>query len=181
MKDYLIPDYMFGSYREITPAFLKSIGIRALLCDIDNTLAPYEQAEPDDSIRAWVRELAENGIRIALVSNNHPPRVDTFNRTLGLPAYPDSGKPKKKMLLHAIRELGSTERETAMLGDQLLTDCYAGKHIGLPALIVPPIRDKRTLFFRLKRRFERRFIRAYAKAHGYRHWMAFWKISNPNK
>ena len=40
MKDLLTPTYMFGSYREVTPAFLKEIGIRALLIDIDNTLAP---------------------------------------------------------------------------------------------------------------------------------------------
>ena len=179
MKDRLTPDYMFGSYREITPAFLQSIGIRALLCDIDNTLAPYEQAEPDGHIRQWVRELQESGIRLALVSNNHPPRVEQFNRTLGLPAYPNSGKPKKKTLLRAMRELGVTETETAMLGDQLLTDSYAGRHIGLPSLIVPPIKDKTNLFFRFKRWCERPFIRKYAKEHGYQSWMAFWKIQ-PN-
>ena len=179
MKDRLTPNYMFGSYREITPAFLQSIGIRALLCDIDNTLAPYEQAEPDEPIRQWVRELQENGIRLALVSNNHPPRVERFNRTLGLLAYPDSGKPKKKTLLRAMRELGVTEAETAMLGDQLLTDSYAGRHIGLPSLIVPPIKDKTNLFFRFKRWCERPFIRKYAKEHGYQSWMAFWKIQ-PN-
>ena len=176
MKDYLTPDYMFGSYREITPAFLRSIGVRALLCDIDNTLAPYEQDEPDDSIRAWVNELRENGIRIALVSNNHAPRVERFNATLGLPAYPDSGKPKKKTLLRAMETLGVTPRETAMLGDQLLTDAYAGKHIGLPALIVPPIKDKTNPFFRFKRLCERPFIRRYAKAHGRQDWMSFWNV-----
>ena len=176
MKDYLTPDYMFGSYREITPAFLLEKGIRALLIDIDNTLAPYEQPDPDDSIRAWFEALREAGIHTALVSNNHAPRVERFNETLGLLAFSDSGKPSRKTLERAMRELGVTHAETAVLGDQLLTDAYGGKHIGLPAIIVPPIRDKRNLFFRFKRLCERPFIRKYAKAHGVEPWMAFWKV-----
>ncbi len=176
MKDHLTPTYMFGHYYEITPAFLQSIGVRALLIDIDNTLAPYEQPDPDDRIRAWFASLQENGIRAALVSNNHRPRVEQFNRTLGLTAFWDSGKPKKKTLLLAMKTLGVSKAETAMLGDQLLTDAYAGKHIGLPALIVPPIKDKTNPFFRFKRWCERPFIRKYAKSHGYQDWMAFWKI-----
>lgn len=176
MKDNFTPDYMFGHYYEITPEFLQSIGVRAVLSDIDNTLAPYEQAEPDERIVEWVRSLEENGIKVSLVSNNHAPRVELFNRTLGLLAYPDSGKPKKKTLLRAMEALGVHDKETALLGDQLLTDAYAGKHIGLPALIVPPIKDKTNLFFRLKRWCERPFIRKYAKTNGYQSYMSFWKI-----
>lgn len=176
MKDHFTPTYMFGHYYEITPAFLTSIGVRALLIDIDNTLAPYEQAQPDDRIRAWFKDLRENGIKAALVSNNHRERVEEFNRTLGLLAFWDSGKPKKKTLLLAMKQLGVTKEETAMLGDQLLTDSYAGRHIGLPTLIVPPIKDKTNLFFRFKRWCERPFIRKYAKANGHREWMTFWKV-----
>ena len=176
MKDIFTPTYMFGHYYEVTPAFLKSIGVRAVLSDIDNTLAPYEQDEPDERIVSWVKSLQENGIQIALVSNNHAPRVEKFNRKLGLVAFADSGKPSKKALLRAIDALGVRLDETAMLGDQLLTDAYAGLHIGLPALIVPPIKDKTNLFFRFKRVLERPFIRKYAKTHGYEDYMAFWKI-----
>ncbi len=181
MKDHFTPDYMFGTFDEVTPAFLESIGVRALLIDIDNTLAPYEVAEPDTRIAAWFEMLHAAGIRTALVSNNHAPRVELFNATLGLPAYPDSGKPGRKTLELAMRELGVTHAETAMMGDQLLTDAYAGKHIGLRAIIVPPIRDKRNLFFRFKRWCERPFIRKYAKQNGYRAWMSFWKTKDPNK
>ena len=181
MKRKLIPDVMFGHFWEITPAFLQSIGVRALLIDIDNTLAPYEQDDPDDRIRAWFDDLAANGIVAALVSNNHPPRVERFNRTLGLLAYADSHKPGKRTLLLAMRELGVTPAETAMLGDQLLTDTFAGKRIGLRALNVPPIRDKKNLFFRFKRLCERPSIRAYAKEHGYEPFMEFWKIYPPRR
>ena len=176
MKNYLTPDYMFATFDQVTPAFLQSIGVRALLIDIDNTLAPYEQADPDQRILDWFAELKENGIDAALVSNNHAPRVERFNKPLGLLAYPDSGKPFRGTLERAMKELGVSHAETAMLGDQLLTDCFAGKHIGLRAIIVPPIRDKQNLFFRSKRFLERPFIRKYAKKNGYRSWMGFWKV-----
>ncbi len=176
MKNYLTPDYMFATFDAVTPAFLQSIGVRALLIDIDNTLAPYEEPDPNERVLTWFAELEKNGIKAALVSNNHAPRVERFNKSLGLIAYPDSGKPGRKTLERAMKELGVTHTETAMLGDQILTDCFAGKHIGLCAIIVPPIKDKTNLFFRFKRLVERPFIRKYTRKNGYQPYMAFWKI-----
>ena len=177
MKNYLTPDYMFATFDEVTPDFLKSIGVRALLIDIDNTLAPYEEPDPNQRIMDWFAELKKSGICAALVSNNHAPRVERFSKPLGVIAYPDSGKPARKTLERAMKELGVTHAETAMLGDQLLTDCFAGKHIGLRAIIVPPIKDKTNLFFRFKRLLERPFIRKYAKQNGCRPCMAFWRVT----
>ena len=181
MKDNFTPDYMFATYLDVTPEFLKSLGIKAILSDIDNTLAPYEQPDPDEAHKQWLNSLRESGIAVALVSNNHAPRVERFNRELNLDAYPDSKKPSQKTLLIAMKKMGVTKEETIMLGDQLLTDSYAGKHTGLISVIVPPIKDKTNLFFRFKRLCERPFIRKYAKAHGYQPFMKFWKIKEQRK
>ena len=161
----LSPDYMFRTFDEVTPEFLQSIGISALLIDIDNTLAPYEQAEPDDKIIAWFESLHAHGIKAALISNNHPPRVELFNKNLGLPAYPDRGKPKSRSLLAAMDEMGVSPKETAGLGDQLLTDTLAVHRLDMISIIVPPIKDKTTPFFKFKRWLERPYIRKYKKAH----------------
>ena len=163
MIKLLMPDYTFDSYRDITPAFLQSIGVHALLIDIDNTLAPYEQPDADEHHRAWFDALAAAGIRAALISNNDRARVERFNATLGLPAYWKCGKPSRKPLARAMEALDARPGHTAVLGDQLLTDAFAGKRMGLRALIVPPIRDKKTLFFRAKRLLERPVMRAYYK------------------
>ena len=181
MRDNFTPDYMFGTYLEVTPEFLKELGIKAVLSDIDNTLAPYEQPDPDERHKEWIKKLQEAGIAVALVSNNHADRVERFNKELGLDAYPDSGKPGKKTLILAMKKLGVTKEETVMLGDQLLTDSYAGKHTGMISIIVPPIKDKTNLFFRFKRLCERPFIRKYARLHGYQPFMKFWKIKDPMK
>lgn len=166
MSSWLLPDYIFENYRSITPDFLKSIGIKALLIDIDNTLAPYEMPEPDEHIVAWFALLQESGICATLVSNNDRERVELFNKDLRLPAYYKSGKPFAKNLKRAMAAMGSDRTNTAMLGDQLLTDAAAGKHIGLRTLIVPPIRDKNNAFFRTKRAMEVKHIKKYVRIHG---------------
>ncbi len=161
----LMPDHLFRTFDEITPAFLQSLGVTTILADIDNTLAPYEQAEPDERIRAWIASLADAGIRIAFVSNNDEARVSLFNRTLGVPAYHKSGKPFKKNLVRAMEALGGTRETTVMLGDQLLTDALAAHNLGVPALIVPPIKDKTSAFFRFKRWLEKPTMRRFKKKH----------------
>ena len=161
----LVPDYMFYSYREVTPVLLSSIGVRALLLDIDNTLAPYEQPDPDADNLAWFSSMKQAGIRMAFVSNNHAPRVERFNRELGLPFFTESGKPGTRNIRRAMEVLGVTAEETAVLGDQLLTDALAGKRAGLRTIIVPPIKDRTDAFFRFKRWIERPFNRKYMKLH----------------
>ena len=166
MKNPMMPDYMFRTFDEITPAFLTSLGVKAILADIDNTLAPYEQPEPDQRIKGWIASLAEAGIGIAFVSNNDWERVNRFNATLGVPAYAKSGKPFKKNLVKAMNDLGGTLDTTVMLGDQLLTDALAGHNLGVKCLIVPPIRDKKNAFFRFKRWLEKPVVKKFKRRNG---------------
>lgn len=166
MKNPMMPDYMFRTFDEITPAFLTSLGVKAILADIDNTLAPYEQPEPDERIKGWIASLAEAGIGIAFVSNNDWERVNRFNATLRVPAYAKSGKPFKKNLVRAMNDLGGTLDTTVMLGDQLLTDALAGHNLGVKCLIVPPIRDKKNAFFRFKRWLEKPVVKKFKRRNG---------------
>ena len=161
----LTPDYIFPSFYDITPEFLSSLGIKALLIDIDNTLAPYEQDLPDDKTIKWFNELSNNGIKATLISNNTAERVEKYNSLLSLPAIPDAKKPSKKAILKAITEMGIDTESTAGLGDQLLTDTLAVHRLDMISLIVPPINDKKTLFFRFKRWLEKPFIKRYYKLH----------------
>ena len=159
----LVPEYVFENYLYVRPEFLSSLGIRALLIDIDNTLAPYEQDLPDENIINWFAQMKEAGISCALISNNDAPRVELFNSLLSLPAYAKSGKPCKKTLIRAMRDMGVDASVTAGLGDQLLTDTLAVHKLGMISIIVPPIKDKLTPFFKFKRRLERPFMKKYYK------------------
>ena len=161
----LTPDAMFEKFDDITPEFLLSHGITALLIDIDNTLAPYEQPTPDERIKNYFNSLSSAGIKAALISNNNLERVELFNRELGLLAFADSKKPAKKTLLLAMEKMGSTKENTAAIGDQLLTDALGAHRLGIPAFIVPPIKDKKNLFFRFKRLLEKPYVKKYRRLH----------------
>lgn len=161
----LTPDAMFEKFDDISPEFLLSHGISALLIDIDNTLAPYEQPLPDERIKNYFSALSAAGIRAALVSNNNKERVELFNSELGLIAFADCGKPSKKALLLAMAVMSSTTENTAAIGDQLLTDALGAHRLGIPAFIVPPIKDKKNLFFKFKRMLEKPYIRKYRRLH----------------
>ncbi len=161
----LSPDWLFDSYKDITPTFLQSQNICALIMDIDNTLAPYAQAEPDEALLAWIDKLRKAGIRLALISNNSPERVQLFNRKLALPIYPDAGKPHRKYLHRALDDLSTSPANAAVLGDQLLTDALAANRMGMRVLIVTPIKNDGGLFFKCKRLIERPILLRYKRKH----------------
>ena len=161
-----LPDLMLSSYRELTPALLSELGVRALISDIDNTLAPYEELDASDEVVGWIGALKEAGVSVTLVSNNRRDRVERYNRRLLCNAYGNVKKPSVKYLVAAMEDMESTPEDTIFLGDQLLTDALAAHRAGMRAVIVPPIKDKRSLFFRFKRSIERPYIKKYNKLHG---------------
>ena len=155
------PDYTLPCYRDLTPAHLRAIGVTVLLLDIDNTLAPYEQPEPDAHIRAFLDALADAGIQTAFLSNNNRERVERFNKTLGRPAVWNAGKPLARRARELMRSLGGTPAHTAIMGDQVFTDVWLARNAGIRAILVPPIRDKKNAITRFKRVLERGVLRRY--------------------
>lgn len=161
---YLIPDEMVDSFEGVTPEHLRSLGRSYIFCDIDNTLATYDDPLPPENVTAWCRRMNEGGVTVAFVSNNDAERVELFDRDLGYVAYSNARKPGTRVLKLAMREVGATAEESVLLGDQLLTDAAAAKSAGLYCIIVPPIKDKRTLFFRFKRWLEIPYVKKYKRS-----------------
>ena len=163
MPKTLVPDFVFDKYSDVTVDFLKGRGIKAILSDVDNTLSPYEHDVPNEGVRAWIDTLTENGIKIALVSNNNYNRLNKYNESIKLVAFADAKKPSRKCYFKAAEALGVDVGECAVLGDQLLTDCWSARRVKIPCIIVPPINDKRDLFHKFKRLIEKPFMAAYFK------------------
>jgi HAD superfamily phosphatase (TIGR01668 family) len=158
---FLAPDYYFETYAGASVEFLKNAGIRALVLDIDNTLEPYENAEPGEAVLAWFSALAEAGISAAFVSNNGKERVERFNKDLGKIAYCKAKKPFPGKIKRAMREMGVSKSETLFMGDQIFTDVFAARFAGIRAALVPPIKDKTDVLTRFKRLLERPIMKCY--------------------
>lgn len=162
-EKYLLPDEMYGSFEELTPEHLASLGIKHIFSDIDNTLATYDDMYPPENVVSWCENMNKNGVSVSFVSNNNAERVEKFNSRFGYAAYSKAGKPKIKKLLLAMEEMGAEKNNSVLLGDQLLTDAACAKRAGLYCIIVPPIKDKKNLFFRFKRWLEKPYMKKFMK------------------
>ena len=139
MRVSLRPDRLFSDYSGITPELLHEKGIKLLLCDLDYTLAPKSQREPDEGLRRWLRELTQAGVTVMILSNNRSPaRVEQFCRELGISYEGHAQKPQTVGFRRAMTRCGVTPEETAMLGDKLLTDMLGANRSGVLALMVEP-------------------------------------------
>ena len=135
----LIPDYVFNDYSAITPEFLRGRGVRLLLSDLDYTLAPKRQPEPDDRLRAWVEALRAGGVTLEIISNNRSSkRVERFCSELGVGYVGHAGKPSTRGFVSAMRKHNASPAECAVLGDKLLTDALGAKRALVLMLMVEP-------------------------------------------
>ena len=139
MLSLLCPQWVFDDYTAVTPEFLKEHGVRLLLCDLDYTLAPRSQSEPDEALRQWIAALHGASITVAILSNNRSPaRVERFCKPLGIGYVGHAGKPAVRGFCEAAARYGVRGDETAMLGDKLLTDVLGARRSGVLALMVEP-------------------------------------------
>ncbi len=163
LEKTLLPNEMYPTFRDVTPEHLLSLGIKYIFSDIDNTLATYDDPTPPEDVKEWCRGMNDAGIQIAFVSNNNEERVSLFNRDFGYVAYSKAGKPLTGKLKRAMADLGATAESSVLLGDQLLTDAAAGNRAGMYVIIVPPIKDKTSAFFRFKRWIEKPYVKKFQK------------------
>ena len=169
MKHPFIPDIMFDSIHDITPDYLLSKGIRAVVLDIDNTLVTYGMPEPTAEVTNWIEALQAKGISVALASNNGRERVERFNKKLGVFTTYKSGKPSPRAVFASCGHFGVRPEETAVIGDQIFTDVCCAKRAGALAILVTPLPYDENLFFKFKRLMEKPFIHAYRRKQERKH------------
>lgn len=160
--DKFTPDCMEKDISAYPPQFFLNKSIDRVVFDLDNTIAPYDKALPDEKAITYIRSLQGAGIEVMLVSNNEKERVDVFNEGLGLFAVHKAGKPGIKGI-QACLEQSKNKGKAAFVGDQIFTDCLAARRAGLPCFLVDPIQPKESLFFKLKRLGEKPFVRRYKR------------------
>lgn len=137
----LIPDQVCGSVYDLDPQALAAQGIKLLLADLDNTLADYRTKAPDARLTAWRDGMQKAGITVFLLSNSRKShRASDFAQAFEIPCIRRAGKPKKKGFLAAMAQMKATPAQTAMVGDQLFTDCLGANNAGVRSILVRPVK-----------------------------------------
>jgi HAD superfamily phosphatase (TIGR01668 family) len=114
-------------------------GIRGIITDLDNTLvgakAPYATPE----LQVWLQRLRKKGFQVVIVSNNNKGRVSKFAQPLSIPFIHRAKKPSLSAFRKSLALMNLRAEETAVIGDQLMTDVLGGNRMGLYTIWVQPI------------------------------------------
>jgi len=157
----LLPDEQLGSVFDLDPEGLRVCGIRGIIFDLDNTLGAWGFEHIDERTLRWLRELQEQGFRIGFLSNHQGGgRQRLRERLKGHPVVFSAGKPRRRGFRQVLDELGLAPHEVAMVGDQLFTDIWGAKRLGLYTVLVKPVApEDEGVLTRLRRWLERMILR----------------------
>ena len=156
------PTGTLHSVTEITPALLEAMGVRAIVLDIDNTMAAHGSQEPFEGVPSWAKALTDAGVKLVLVSNNYEKRVAPFAKKFGLPYVYFACKPSPLGYLRAKKLMGVKTRECLVAGDQIFTDIIGANLCGMWSVLLDPLAPDPAWTVRFKRYLEN-FFRPHYK------------------
>ncbi len=160
----LCPHRYCGRVSEVDPAELKSLGIRAVLLDLDNTLVPWQGHDVPEDVLDWLERLRAAGLRLYLVSNTRfGRRLRQLSERLQIPCVRRAWKPRRRGFRNALAALSVAPEHTAMVGDQMFTDVLGGNRLGLYTIMVRPMARREFVGTKVSRFVERRLLRRFVR------------------
>ena len=157
----LKPDYYLDTVHDIRYGELWENNIRGLIFDIDNTIAPYEEHEPNAKIKALFRRLKGMGFQISLLTNNTNRRLSCFAKPLEIGGLANAAKPFGRRVRKLMKQMSVAPRQTAVIGDQILADIWAGKNAGTTTVLVKPLSKRDLPLVNIRRKIEKRLLTRY--------------------
>lgn len=163
MLEKFIPDIYQKSIFTINYKKLKLCGIKCILFDVDNTLAPIKTIKPSRKVKDLIERLKDMGFRIIILSNASKRRLTPFKEILEVDCAASSKKPFGFKFNKILKKYHYKEDELAIVGDQLVTDIFGGNRIGITTILVNPISSKDQIFTYITRFIENIIIRKAMK------------------
>ena len=121
---------------EISQSELKKQGIHSLLLDVDGTLVNRKSYMIPKAIKNWIIESKEL-FSLYLISNNpSKKRIGNIAKELNLSYKYNASKPRKKVTLAVINEIGSEPKNIAIIGDRIFTDIFVGNRCNIKTILV---------------------------------------------
>lgn len=159
MLKFFCPDLYIENIYKLDLNYIKKKSIKGILIDLDNTLLPWDSMCIEDKLKSWTKYCLKEGISLCIISNNRYNRIKYCSELLGIPAVFGSLKPCKRAFKKGMDILGTLPEQTAVLGDQIFTDIFGAKRMGLYAILVKPISRRELYWTRIMRILEQRLLK----------------------
>ena len=115
---------------------LQKRGIHSLLLDVDGTLVNRKSNMIPKAVKNWIRE-SKKLFSLYLISNNpSKKRISKIAKELNLKYKYNASKPRKKVTLSVIKEIGGDPKNIAIIGDRIFTDIIVGNRCNIKTILV---------------------------------------------
>lgn len=153
------PDLMLENIHCINAQKLIKNEIKAVIFDIDNTLAYNSEEKPSKEVTDFILALNSKGIYTIIASNNNEARVKKFCEGLNSLYVHKANKPLGKKISLLLDKINVDKRNSALVGDQIFTDVLCGNLMGMFTILVKPFDTNENKFIKFKRKIENIFIK----------------------
>ncbi|MDQ3093735.1 MAG: HAD-IA family hydrolase [bacterium] len=132
------PDFYADSAGDIDFKYLKKLGIKTCLIDLDGTVVERDMFDVHPSV---IKHLRSTDVKV-FIATNRPKSRHLKNLKNDLSAagviHPVGfhAKPTKKYFYNAMEITGSKPTEVLMIGDRLLQDILGSNRVGIHSLMV---------------------------------------------
>lgn len=154
MKINIYPDEIKKSVLDIDLKKLKEENIHVLICDVDNTLCLHDEEEISKDKMEWLKQAVSFDMKIILISNNHVSRIERVARLIDAKAYGFALKPFPFTYMKMLKENKISKDEAICIGDQLFTDIFGAKFMGIRNIYVHPMSESDIIYTKLSRAIE---------------------------
>ncbi len=142
MLDKFVPDMHSQSIYRINYEKLAQKGIKCVIFDLDNTIAPVDIEKPTKEAIDLMFKIKDLGMRPILMSNSGKKRVEPFRNGLEIDSCASATKPFSKNYKKILTVYKMEPEQIACIGDQLLTDILGANKMGMMSVLVNPISKK---------------------------------------
>ena len=158
-----IPDIYAKNIYSIDYKKLKERGIKCILFDLDNTIAPLKEKEPSKEIKELFSYIDDLNMKVIILSNSRKERVAPFKEILNVDSCHTSQKPLKHKYKKILKMFNYDVSEVAAAGDQILTDVFGANRVGILSIFVDSLTPEDGFFTRINRKIERVILNKLTK------------------
>ncbi len=157
---FLKPDFNLKRIYDIDLEELKSLGIKAMLFDLDSTLMASKSGVYSKEMLEWLGKVQDKFFMAVVSNNKNKDYIEKVERISNFPLLFDAHKPKTKYVKEFLDKHNLLAKECVLVGDRPLTDILCGKLLGCMTILVDSITaNTEPKIVRFVRKLERLSIR----------------------